>query len=173
MDDAGTKELPGLLNVVVMVGLCAIGAEALYISSRISTTMARMGSFTVIFGRIDKQGRPYMSLLIAMILSAIFTYINYSNTGAIIFTWLSSISTTVYFLAYVTIFITNWPMRKAFKLQNDDPLTLRYAYKYKLFPLGSVFIFVSSVLVLASTFHMSLFPIHAPASAETFPSKHI
>jgi amino acid transporter len=47
-------------------------------------------------------------------------------------------------------------------------LTLRYAYKNKLFPLGSVFLFVSSVFVLASTFYVSLFPIHAPTSAATF-----
>lgn len=168
MSDAGIKGLPDLLNVVVMVGLCAIGAESLYISSRVSTAMARMGSFPAIFGRIDKQGRPYMSLLIAMALSTIMTYINCSNTGAVIFTWFSSISATVYFLAYITICITNWQMRKAFKLQEDDPLTLKYAYKNKFFPLGSVFLFVSSVFVLASTFYVSLFPIHAPTSAETF-----
>jgi amino acid transporter len=168
MNDAGIKVLPDILNVVILVGLCAIGAESLYISSRISTAMARMHMFPAIFGRIDSKGRPYMSLLIAMVLSTIMTYINCSNTGAVIFTWFSSITATVYFLAWITICISNWRMRAAFKVQNDDPLTLKYAYKNKLFPLGSVFLFFSSLFVLASTFYVSLFPIGAPTSAETF-----
>ena len=62
MEDAGIKELQDLLNVVVMVGLCAIRAESLYISS-VSTAMARMGSSPANFGRIGKQGRPYMLFL--------------------------------------------------------------------------------------------------------------
>ncbi|KUJ06915.1 AAT family amino acid transporter [Mollisia scopiformis] len=168
MNDAGIKVLPDILNVVVLVGLCAIGAESLYISSRISTAMARMHMFPKIFGRIDTQGRPYMSLLIAMALSTIMTYINCSNTGAVIFTWFSSITATVYFLAYMTICISNWRMRAAFKAQNDNPLTLQYAYKNKFFPLGSVFLFISSIFVLASTFYVSLFPIGAPTTAENF-----
>lgn len=168
MNNAGIKGLPSLLNVVVMIGLCSIGAESLYISSRVSTALARMGNFPAIFGRIDKQGRPYMSLALAMALSIIFTYINCSNTGAIIFTWFSSLSATVYFLSYMTICVTNWQMRKAFKAQNDDPLTLQYAYKNKFYPLGSVFLFTSCVFVLSSTFYVSLFPIDAPTTASNF-----
>ena len=168
MNTAGIKGLPDLLNVIVMVGLCAIGAESLYISSRVSTAMARMGMFPAIFGRIDSKGRPYSSLLIAMAISTICTYINCSNTGAVIFTWFSSITATVYFLAYITICITNWRMRAAFKAQNDNPLTLKYAYKNKFYPLGSVFLFSSSIFVLASVFYVSLFPIGAPTSAATF-----
>ena len=59
-------------------------------------------------------------------------------------------------------------MRRAFKLQNDNPLTLTYAYRNKLFPLGSAFLFLSSIFVLASSFYVSLFPIDVPTSAATF-----
>jgi amino acid transporter len=93
-----------------------------------------------------------------MALSTIFTYIKYSNTGAVIFTWFSSITAT----------LTNWEMRKAFKLQSDSPLTLQYAYKNKFYPLGSVFLCSSSIFVLASVFYVSIFPIDTQTSVATF-----
>ena len=168
LNDAGIPVLPDILNVVIMVGLCAIGAESLYISSRVSTAMARMNLAPKFLGRIDNKGRPYMSLLVAMALATIMTYINVSNTGAVIFTWMSSISATVYFLAYITISITNWRMRKAFELQNDNPLFLKYAYKNKYWPLGSAFLFGSSIFVLISVFYVSLFPIDSGPNVTSF-----
>lgn len=75
MDNAGIKGLPDVMNAVMMLGLCAIGAESLYLSSRMSTAMGRMGLFPKAFGRIDNKGRPYVSLGVGMVLATIFTYI--------------------------------------------------------------------------------------------------
>lgn len=168
MQDAGIKGLPDFLNVVIIIGLCAIGAESLYITSRLSTAMARMGLFPRSFGHIDRKGRPYVSLIFSGLLATALTYINLSNTGGVIFTWFSSVGSTVYFIAYLVIAVTNWRMRAAFKAQGDNPLTLKYAYKNKAYPLGSVFLFASGVFVLASTFYISLFPIDQPMSASAF-----
>jgi amino acid transporter len=168
MDDAGIKGLPDFLNAVIIVGLCAIGAESLYITSRLGTAMARMGLFPKSFGHVDKQGRPYVSLISSGLLAIILTYINCSNTGGVIFTWFSSVGSTVYFIAYLVIAVTNWRMRAAFKAQGDNPLTMKYAYKNKAWPWGSVFLFVSGIFVISSTFYLSLFPIDAPTNASNF-----
>ncbi|OKL56286.1 hypothetical protein UA08_08450 [Talaromyces atroroseus] len=95
-------------------------------------------------------------------------YVIALNDAGIIFTWFSSVGSTVYFLAYLVIAATNWGMRAAFKAQNDNPLTLKYAYKNKFYPLGSVFLFASGIFVIASVFYLSLFPIDAPTSASNF-----
>lgn len=168
MEDAGIKGLPDILNAVIIVGLFAIGAESLYITSRIGTAMARMGLFPASFGHVDRKGRPYISLTASSLLAIILTYINCSNTGGIIFTWFSSVGSTVYFIAYLVIAVTNWRMRAAFKAQDDNPLTLQYAYKNNFYPLGSVFLFASGIFVIASVFYLSLFPIDAPTSASNF-----
>ncbi len=168
MENAGIKGLPDLLNTVVLVGLCAIGAESLYITSRLGTAMARMGLFPGTLGKIDSKGRPYVSLIFSALLAIILTYINCSNTGGVIFTWFSAVGSTVYFIAYLVIAATNWRMRKAFKVQNDDPLKLPYAYRNKGYPVGSIFLFVSGIFVIATTFYISLFPIGASPSAEAF-----
>ncbi|KAF7561396.1 hypothetical protein G7046_g2753 [Stylonectria norvegica] len=168
MDSAGIKGLPDLLNAVIIVGLCAIGAESLYITSRLSTAMARMGLFPKSFGHVDKMGRPYVSLIVSAALAIALTYINCSNTGGVIFTWFSSVGSTVYFIAYLVIAVTNWRMRAAFKAQDDNPLSLQYAYKNKFWPWGSVFLFVSGIFVISSTFYLSLFPIDAPTTPSNF-----
>lgn len=168
MDNAGIKGLPDLLNVVIIIGLCAIGAESLYITSRLGTAMARMGLFPKSFGNIDKRGRPYVSLLFSAGLATALTFINCSNTGGVIFTWFSSVGSTVYFIAYLVIAVTNWRMRAAFRAQNDNPLTLQYAYKNSAYPLGSIFLFISGVFVIASTFYVSLYPIGGSPAADTF-----
>lgn len=168
MQDAGIKGLPSMMNAITMLGLCAIGSEGVYLASRMSTAMARMGLFPQILGRVDKQGRPYISICASAFLAIIFTYINIANTGAVIFTWFSAISSTMSFITYIVICITNWRMRKAFKLQNDNPLALQYAYKNKFYPLSSIFLFITSIFVICSTFYVSLFPIDKPTTAANF-----
>ncbi|RDW63769.1 AAT family amino acid transporter-2 [Coleophoma cylindrospora] len=168
MQDAGIKGLPSMINAITMLGLCAIGSEGVYLASRMSTAMARMGLFPQILGRVDKQGRPYVSICASAVLAITFTYINIANTGAVIFTWFSAISSTMSFITYIVICITNWRMRKAFKLQNDNPLALQYAYKNKFYPMSSVFLFVTSIFILCSTFYVSLFPIGKPTTAANF-----
>ncbi|RDW62245.1 AAT family amino acid transporter-3 [Coleophoma cylindrospora] len=159
MKHAGISVLPDLLNVVIILGLCAIGAESLYISSRVQTAMAGMGMMPKVFGRVDKKGRPIWSLLCTMALSAMMTYINCSSTGGVVFTWFSSIASTVYFMAWMVISVTNWQMRKALKVQNDPALELPYAVQSPWYPLASVYLFIMSTLMLALTGYSSMMPV--------------
>ena len=186
MANAGIKGLPDLLNVVIIIGLVAIGAEAMYIASRAMQAMSRMGMLPSVLGRVDKKGRPYYSLLVTGVFATVMTYINVSNTGAIIFTCtyksimipgtnakfiqtgFSSIASTVYFMAWMTISLSNWQMHRAIKLQNDPAWKLPHAFKLRAYPLTSVYLFIFSFLVLFATGYVSLFPIGAEPSAEAF-----
>ncbi|KAJ9624333.1 hypothetical protein H2204_010889 [Knufia peltigerae] len=169
MVNAGVKGLPDLMNAVILLGLVAIGAESLYVSSRAMVAMSQMGMFPKVLGRIDKRGRPRWALLVTGIFSTIFTYINCSSTGGVIFTWFSSVSSTVYFLSWLSISVTNIQMHRAIKVQNDPAWKLPYAWKLPAFPLTAVYLFVSSLFVLFATGYVSLFPIGgAPPSAEVF-----
>jgi len=169
MVDAGVKGLPDMMNAVILLGLTAIGAESLYISSRALVAMAEMNMAPKIFARVDKKGRPRWSLIVSAIFATLFTYINCSSTGGVIFTWFSSVSATVYFMSWMCISISNIQMHKAIKLQGDNVWSLPYAWKLRGYPFTAVFLFVLSFLVLFGTGYVSLFPIGgAPPSAETF-----
>ncbi|KAK8154461.1 amino acid permease/ SLC12A domain-containing protein [Phyllosticta citrichinensis] len=63
MNQAGlVRGLPDLINAIIILSLFAIGAEALYLSSRIAMAMARMGMFPAFMGKVDKAGPPIWSL---------------------------------------------------------------------------------------------------------------
>ncbi|KAK7898018.1 hypothetical protein LTR67_004650 [Exophiala xenobiotica] len=169
MVNAGIKGLPDLMNAVILLGLAAIGAESMYVSSRAMVAMAQMGMFPRFLGNIDKKGRPRWALLVTAVFSTMFTYINCSSTGGIIFTWFSSVSSTVYFMSWMSIAISNIQMHRAIRAQNDPVFKLPYAWKLRGFPISAVYLFVTSFLVLFGTAYVSLFPIGgAPPSAETF-----
>ncbi|KAK8178867.1 amino acid permease/ SLC12A domain-containing protein [Phyllosticta paracitricarpa] len=49
------RGLPDLINAIIILALFTIGAEALYLSYRIATAMARMRMFPASMGKVDKQ----------------------------------------------------------------------------------------------------------------------
>lgn len=159
MQNAGITVLPDIINVIILLGLVAIGAESLYVSSRVMTAMAQMNYFPKILGRVDRKGRPYWALSVTGLCSIICTYINCSGTGGLIFTWFSSISATSYFMTWMVIPITNIQMRRAIKAQGDPAWSLPYAWKLRAWPLTSVALFWSSFLVIVATGYVALFPI--------------
>ncbi|KAJ5217934.1 uncharacterized protein N7498_000033 [Penicillium cinerascens] len=166
--NAGIRVLPDILNAIIILGLVTLGVESVYVSSRVMTAMSTMGMIPRVFSRLDRQGRPYWSLLFTAAWSTTMTFINCSNTGAVIFTWFSSIAATIYVLAWMFIAITNWRLRKAIQVQNDSAWKLPYAFKLSAYPATSVYLFHTSLFVLLSTGYVSLFPIGVPTSPTVF-----
>jgi amino acid permease len=111
----GTPVLPHIINVVLLIYLCGIGSESLFIASRIQTAMAKMGMMPQTFGKIDDQGRPVWSLAAWSLIAIAMTYMCVSTTGAIAFNWFSSISATTTFFA--------WMVRHEFKILKLRRLT--------------------------------------------------
>ncbi|KAL9110784.1 MAG: hypothetical protein Q9227_004776 [Pyrenula ochraceoflavens] len=74
----GIKGLPDLLNAGIMVGLMAISAESIYISSRILRTMSHQRLIPDVFAKIDAKGRPRMALAVTCLTGVFLTYINLS-----------------------------------------------------------------------------------------------
>jgi amino acid permease len=115
MGYAGIPVLPHIINVVLLICLCGIGSESLFIASRIQTAMAKMGMMPQIFGKIDDQGRPVWSLAACSLVAIAMTYMCVSTTGAIAFNWFSSISATTTFFA--------WMVRHEFQIPKVSKLT--------------------------------------------------
>ncbi|CAK7212608.1 hypothetical protein SEUCBS140593_001560 [Sporothrix eucalyptigena] len=168
MDKVGIKVLPDILNAVLLIGLAGIGSESIYTASRIQTSMARMGMFPKIFGKVDRYGRPIYSTATCALISIVLTYINLSTGGATAFTWFSSVSATTTFFAWMTIPLTNWYMHRAIKAQGDPALQLKHAFKLRWWPAAPIFLFVTTLFTFASTFYVSASPIDEAPSATIF-----
>ncbi|RAL12674.1 AAT family amino acid transporter [Aspergillus homomorphus CBS 101889] len=168
LQNAKISVLPSLLNAVILLGLCGNAAEAMYIASRVLTAMARMGMMPGPFKKIDSRGRPYLALIATAVCSTVCTYINCSGTGAQIFTWFSSISSTVFFMAWLTIAITNIQMRRAIRAQNDPAFRLPHAFRLRGYPFPALTLLTLCLACLGMTAYVSVKPIGSSSSAEGF-----
>ncbi|GAB7351542.1 hypothetical protein MBLNU459_g2176t2 [Dothideomycetes sp. NU459] len=168
MVDAGIKGLPDVVNVIIILGLCAIGAESIYVSSRMMYSMAHLKMMPIFLGRVDKQGRPYTALLVTGLCSTICTYINCAGTGATVFTWFSSVSATTYFTVWMAMACTNVMMHRAIKLQDDPAWRLPHAFKLRAYPATAIYMGVVSFLLLLGTGYVALFPIGEGSHASAY-----
>ncbi|RAK96005.1 AAT family amino acid transporter [Aspergillus ibericus CBS 121593] len=160
--------LPSLLNAIILLGVCSNATEAMYVASRILTAMSKMNMLPPAFCKIDTRGRPYLSLLFTAICSTICTYINCTGPGAQIFTWFSSISSTVFFLAWLTVAVTNIMMRRAVKAQGDMVFEEPFAVRVRGSPLPAMMLLVLCLGCLGMMAYVSIRPIGEEASAESF-----
>ncbi|KAK8249118.1 AAT family amino acid transporter [Phyllosticta capitalensis] len=170
MNQAGlVRGLPDLINAIIVISLFAIGAEALYLSSRIATAMARMHMFPAFMGRVDKAGRPIWSLATGATIGLVLTYVDCSSGGAVLFTWLSSLTSIVFLIDPIVVGVTNLRMRRALALQNDPGLVGRYAYTVRWWPAEPVLLILLMSFCLVSALYLAVDPIDGSGgSAESF-----
>ena len=81
IDEAGIKGLPDLLNVVIMFAVMSIGAESVYVASRILRAMSHQRLIPPWIARVDRRGRPRTALAITLGVAVALTYCNLSSGG--------------------------------------------------------------------------------------------
>ncbi|KAL3462743.1 proline-specific permease [Aspergillus heterothallicus] len=174
LQDAGITVIPELLNAVFLV-ICATGGlEPLYIASRVMRHLALAGQLPKPLAQVDSRGRPTWALLVTGIFAIAFTYITCSNTGAVIFNWFSSISSTIFMLAWLVLSICSIRFHAAVRAQNSPILDGKYAYRALFWPLGPIFLGLCSLLTLMGLFAASLYPVDGtPLDAYDFFSTYL
>ncbi|RVX73521.1 hypothetical protein B0A52_02409 [Exophiala mesophila] len=120
MEEAGIYGIDQFLRVIILLSVFGFGAEGIYIASRILRAMSHQGLIPAFLAaKVDSRGRPLWSLAITGAVSVALTYINLSGTGVTIFTWLSSITASAFFIVWIVIAITSLRFHSALKKQND------------------------------------------------------
>ena len=76
INDAGIPVLGSIINAAMMIGILAIAAESVYLSSRILRTMAHQKLIPERFAGVDSRGRPRWALGITAVVATFLTYIN-------------------------------------------------------------------------------------------------
>jgi amino acid transporter len=159
LNSAGIPGLPDFLNVVIIFGVAAIGAESLFIASRMLRTMSHQRLIPAWMAKVDSRGRPRAALLITILAAVLLTYLNLSAGGITVFNWLAQIASTGYFMVWVVISITSFRFRAALKAQ-DDPLLLQtYAWKCSCWPLPPTWLLTCCAFYTGCSFYLALYPI--------------
>ncbi|CAK3973554.1 amino acid permease [Lecanosticta acicola] len=169
LDEAAVPGLPQLLNVVIMFAVAAIGAESVFVASRILRAMSHQRLIPAWIAKVDRQGRPRWALLITYLSAVTLTYINLSAGGISVFNWLAQIATTGYFGVWVVIGITSFRFRAALKAQKDPLFDQKYAWMCKWWPFPPIWLLTCCSLYTGCSIYLALFPIGSDApSAYSF-----
>lgn len=159
LEDAGIKGLPDFLNIVILFAVVAVGAESVFIASRILRAMAHQRLIPGWLAKVDKKGRPIPSLLITTGLGIIFTYMNLSASGITVFSWLANISSTGFFAVWIVIVVTSFRFHAAVKAQNDPIFKQIYAWRCTLWPLPPIWLGACCMLFTGCSIYVGLYPI--------------
>jgi yeast amino acid transporter len=159
IDEAGIIGLPDFLNVVILCAVSSIGAESLFIASRMLRSMAAQGLIPSRFATVDNAGRPRWAVAITSMTAILLTYINLSAGGIEVFNWLVQIASTGYFVVWIIIAITSFGFRRALKAQNDPLFEETYAWKCSLWPLPPIWLLICGAFYTGCSFYLALYPI--------------
>ncbi|KAM0216902.1 hypothetical protein ACHAQD_007621 [Fusarium lateritium] len=137
--DSRIAVISDILNVGMIIGILAISAEAVYLSSRVLRTIAHQKLVPEFIAKVDSQGRP--------------------PGGRTAFTWLISITSASFFCMWIIIGFTSFQFHRALKLQNDPLFTEPYAWKSIGWPLAPTWLLSICALLTASCFAIGIKPL--------------
>lgn len=79
------------INGFIFLSVISCGITSVYVASRSLTAMADMKIIHPFFGWKDKQGRPYVSLIISLGLGGGLCYLNVNSVGVIVYGWFTAL----------------------------------------------------------------------------------
>ncbi|AEV95551.1 amino acid permease [Pediococcus claussenii] len=141
---AGLAGAAGVMNAVILTSVLSSANSGMYASTRMLYSMAKQGYAAKFFERTTKRGIP-LAALVGTTIVGLLTFIA-SIEGPEIYMWLVAASGLTGFVAWVGIAVSHWRFRRAYVKQGKDLADLKYRAKW--FPVGPLFAFVLSIVVI-------------------------
>lgn len=153
----GVKILPDILNVIILLSVISCGNTSIYICSRSLVGLSDLKLIHPIFGKKDKKGRPWYSLILSYVCGMGLAFLNCSSTGVQIFNWFNSLVALNGYFTWLSIYFAHFRFRKGLKVQGFD--FRKFKIYDRFFPwttyLGT---FVIMVLFIAQ-FYIAIWPL--------------
>ena len=148
---AGIGGLNHVINAAILTSAWSAGNAFLYSGSRILYGMALNRDAPAIFGKTNKYGVPWVAVLATWCIG-LLAFLNVSNTGAQVFTWLSNISTISGFIAWIVVMITYIRFRQALTFHGLLD-TLPYRTRFQPYLVWFI-LFIICILTLTNGFQV-------------------
>jgi len=165
IQNAGIRVLPSIFNAVILVSVLSVGNSAVFATSRTLTALASYGQAPKIFGYVDREGRPLMSIALVLLFGLI-AYVGLSSSSTTVFNWLLALGGLSAVFTWASVCLAHIRFRQvwAYHGRTVEELPFRAAFGVA----GSWFGFLFCILVLMATFYVALFPIGIKPNAYDF-----
>ncbi|QPG77326.1 hypothetical protein FOA43_004735 [Brettanomyces nanus] len=144
IERCGTPVLPSIFNAVMLCTIISAGNSNIYIGSRVLYSMAGT-SAPKCYGWTTKQGIPYVGVITTS-LFGLLSFLNVSNSGQTVFTWLMNITAVAGMISWIFISAAHLRFMSILKSRNISRNTL--PFKAILMPYMGWFTFISLVVIV-------------------------
>ncbi|KAL6453250.1 GAP4 S-adenosylmethionine permease GAP4 [Candida maltosa Xu316] len=165
INQGGIKVVPHIMNAVVVIAVISVGNSSVYGCSRTLASLAVQGLLPRIFGYIDRNGRPLVSIAFTCAIGLLGFLVAYEDEGTV-FTWFFSICSLSSFFTWGAINVCHLRWRYALAAQGRS--TDEIIFKSPLGTFGSWCGIVLLALVVVGEIWISIFPLGSPADVVTF-----
>ncbi|RAO74201.1 uncharacterized protein BHQ10_010213 [Talaromyces amestolkiae] len=144
--EAGITALPSIVNACILVSAWSAGNSYCWVGSRMIVAMTTDGYLPQVFGRVTKQGVPYVAVITAWLFGP-FAYLSLGSGGAAqAFSWLLNLSTVAGLIAWATLSFCYIRFHAALKAQGISRDTLPWKSPFQ--PYAAWIGFVGSTIIV-------------------------
>ncbi|KAJ5908017.1 hypothetical protein N7495_000699 [Penicillium taxi] len=122
---AGVKALPSIINAVLLTVVLSAANSNVYSGSRIMVGLAQEGFAPHFFKKTTSGGVPYFAVIFTA-LFGLLGFLNVSDSGATVFTWLLQISGVAGFITWCSLNACHLAFQRALKARNISRDVLPY-----------------------------------------------
>jgi amino acid transporter len=157
---AHIQALPSIFNAVITLSVISVANSCTYGSTRTLQALCQQGMGPKIFAKVDKNGRPYPALILALVFG-LLAYISLAPKGLTVFYWLLSLSGLSNFFSWGSICLAHIRFRHAWvKIQGRSTNELPFASPFGLW--GSYLGLGLTILCLIAQFYIALYVSSLP-----------
>lgn len=119
IQNLGIHNLPGFINVLILMAAWSCGNAFLYGSSRALYSLAKQGMAPRLLTRCNAHGVPVYCVCIVALLSCI-TFLVASNQSLVVFYWFVDLTTVAFILVYTSMIVVFLAWYRAVEAQKID-----------------------------------------------------
>ncbi|KAF2500631.1 hypothetical protein BU16DRAFT_253956 [Lophium mytilinum] len=169
--EAGLQPLAHIMNAVIFISVLSTGSISGYGGSRTTMGLAHLGMAPRQFARADKTGRPWLGLLVTLVLGGGLAYLNVNNSASNVFTWFSNLTSLFTLFGWGMICFSHIRMRYTWKLQGRDVAEL--PWKSWTYPYAAWWGLIWCMVLMVVEFYLAVWPLGKPSSAKTFFANYV
>ncbi|KAL4871869.1 hypothetical protein BDV12DRAFT_183437 [Aspergillus spectabilis] len=159
------------INGFIFLSVLSCGITSVYVASRSLTALSDLGIIHGFFGRKDKQGRPYVSIAICLLIGGGLCYLNVDRTGTVVYGWFSSLVAIATLFQWASIYIAHLQFRIGLRKQGKDLRDL--PFRGLLTPYAQYLSLIIVLFIFGCEFYLPCFPFGEKGSAKSFFSTYL